>query len=122
MNRNKIVKSYLKYTVGIFLGIIAVYWIQYNLFPTSDIPTGLGVAEFSLIGGIAFWLERTYKFIKSYTNNKEKTVEKIENQIKNRAKEIIESSESNGEVIVRNTSTIILLILALMLLINLISI
>ena len=58
-------KSYLKYTVGIFLGIIAIYWIQYNLFPTPDIPTGLGVAEFSLIGGIAFWLERTYKFIKS---------------------------------------------------------
>lgn len=122
MNRNKLIKSYLKYTVGIFIGIIAVYWIQYNLFPTPDIPTGLGVAEFSLIGGVAFWIERTYKFIKSYTNNKEKTIEKIEKQTKNRVKEISESSESNGEVIVRNISAIILLILALMLLINLISI
>tara|TARA_A100001015_G_C14889617_1_gene671844 strand:- start:106 stop:471 length:366 start_codon:yes stop_codon:yes gene_type:complete len=120
---NELVKNYFKYTAGIFVGIIALYWIQSNLLPTPDIPTGLRIGDYGLIGGVAFWIERTIKFmIKLYTNNKEKTIEKIEKQTKNRAKEVSESSESNGEVIVRNISTMILLILALMLLINLISI
>ena len=118
MNRNKLIKSYLIYTGGIFLGIIALYWIQYNLFPTPDIPTGLGVAEFSLIGGIAFWIERTIKLIMKLSKNASNNSNNTEPP-----KKVVDKSKvSDGEQVVRNFSTVILIILAIMLLVNLVSI
>jgi hypothetical protein len=120
--RDMDLKSYLKYTLGTFVGIITLYWIQSNLLPTPDIPTGLRIGDYGLIGGVAFWIERTIKFIiKLYTNNKEKTTGKIENQTKKRAKEITESNEKDGEQVVRNFTTIILIVLALMLFVNIVS-
>ena len=121
-NPDKDLKSYLKYTLGTFVGIIALYWIQSNLLPTPDIPTGLRIGDYGLIGGVAFWIERTIKFItKIYTNNKEKTTGKIENQTKKRAKEITESNEKDGEQVVRNFTTVILIVLAIMLFVNILS-
>ena len=55
--------SYLKYSGGILLIILLLYWIQSNLLPTPDIPSGLRIGDYGLIGGVAFWIERTIKFI-----------------------------------------------------------
>jgi len=64
--------SYLKYSGGILLIIFLLYWIQSNLLPTPDIPTGLRIGDYGLIGGVAFWIERTIKFIKGlFSNSKE---------------------------------------------------
>ena len=59
--------------------------------------------------------------IKLFTNNKEKTTGKIENQTKKRAKEITESNEKDGEQVVRNFTTVILIVLAIMLFVNILS-
>ena len=69
-------KVYLKYTAGIFLGIVALYWIQFNLLPIPDAPTGLNIADFGLIAGVGFWIERTIKFIIK-SKPKKKTIGKI---------------------------------------------
>ena len=118
-------RSYLKYTLGIFVGIIALYWIQFNLLPIPDAQTGLNIADFGLIGGIAFWIERTYKFIRasfSKSNNievKEKSKKKV--VAESNDKVVSESNDKDGEQVVRNFASVILIILAIMLLVNIVS-
>ena len=108
-------KSYLKYTAGIFVGIIALYWIQFNLLPIPDAPTGLNIADFGLIAGVAFWIERTIKFMLGL-NKKSKS------KSSDKPKEVIaESNEKDGEQIVRNFTAVILIFLALMLFVNIVS-
>ena len=71
---------YLKYTAGIFLGVVALQWVQYNLIPIPDVPTGLNIADFGLIFGLGFWIERTFNYIKSL--NKKSTLSNPEDDEK----------------------------------------
>ena len=110
-------RSYLKYTLGIFVGIVALYWVQFNLLPIPDEPTGLNLADIGLIAGVAFWIERTIKFIRGLSSKSNN----IEVKEKSKKKVVTESQINDGEQVVRNIASVILIILALMLFVNIVS-